>query len=67
MRTQNRAQEFNHLPWTDLQISTAETCSFHLYPTAEGHQFVPTDFPHKLTQRLLLFFLFSAGGIAGFG
>lgn len=45
----NRAQEFHHLPWTDLQTSTPETCSFHLYPTAEGHQFVPTDFPHKLT------------------
>lgn len=70
---QNRAQEFHHLPWRDLQISTPETCSFHIHPPAKGHHCVPTDFPHKLTQGLLLFFffflvcLFSAGGIAGIG
>lgn len=52
---------------TDLQISTPQTFSFHIYPTAEGYQLVPTDFPHKLTKRLLLFLLFSAGGVAGFG
>lgn len=56
-------QQCHHLPWTDLQISTPETCSFPMYPTAKGHQFVPTDFPHNPTQRLLFFWLFSRFGL----
>lgn len=38
-----------------------------MHPTAERHKLVPVDSPHKLTQALLLFLLFSAAGIAGFG
>lgn len=56
-------QQCHHLPWTDLQISTPETCSFPMYPTAKGHQFVPTDFPHNPTQRLLFFWLFLRFGL----
>lgn len=53
----NRAQEFHHLPWTDLQISTAQTFFFHIYPTAEGRSTCSHRFSPQAYQEITPFFV----------
>lgn len=40
--------------------TTLKLSLFHMHPTAEGYQLVPTDLPHRLTQGLLFLFFLSS-------